>query len=824
MVARARARAPRRPSRRGSSSCTSRTPDARNAASASRTCSGRTARFAPARDRDLVLPRRLVDRDQRHARCARRPAPRRRSGRLRPRAARRAGCPRRDPRRPARSCARARPAALPRSPGSGPCRPRPPRARSRAASRPAARSAARARRRRRSGSPPRRCRARVFGRRAPPGKGRRLDRAQRRCEWLSTLPSSRSRCPSRSTRPSTTRCSTANARSRARACSCRTAGAGWSGSWSRTRPARRRARAGRCARVLQVLDDEPVLPAALLEVVLRAARDALCPPGIALAAAVPPGTAPRPGTRVALLPAGMRALERGELRGTLGERAVGARQARALREPSCARAFPRRCQRSARLERLGLVSRSAATDPPRVRARTERVYRRRAGARPRGRGAIARARAAPARAPAGARLRPRRPRVRAAALRALVEAGFVLCEERELVRFDPRRSAGRAEPPRPSSPRTRGQRSAEIATAIEARPLRAVPALRDHRQRQDRGLPARGRARARARDAARSCSCPRSRSPTSSSTASARASASGSRCCTAGSRRGERFDQWRLHPRGPRADRDRRALGGLRALHRSGSDRRSTRSTTRAYKSDEGFRYHARDVARLRAERAGCPLVLGSATPDVGTAWRSAHGELAAADPAGARGEPAAADGGDRRPGERERARGATPQHALAAAAPGAGRDARGRPAGDPVPEPARLRGATCTASPAASRCAANTATSRSSTTRATGRAGCDDPLEGELRCHYCGYREDPKSTLPERATAPKAACRASAPSASLEEVVATLPGRARRPARPRHLGTQGRAARHPGRLPPRRARRPGRHADGREGPRRPRT
>src|SRR5262245_55188280 len=34
-----------------------------------------------------------------------------------------------------------------------------------------------------------------------------------------------------------------------------------------------------------------------------------------------------------------------------------------------------------------------------------------------------------------------------------------------------------------------------------------------------------------------------------------------------------------------------------------------------AYKNEEGFRYHARDLARLRARAAGCPVVLGSAPP-----------------------------------------------------------------------------------------------------------------------------------------------------------------------------------------------------------------
>ncbi len=41
-----------------------------------------------------------------------------------------------------------------------------------------------------------------------------------------------------------------------------------------------------------------------------------------------------------------------------------------------------------------------------------------------------------------------------------------------------------------------------------------------------------------------------------------------------------------------------------------------------SYKQDEGVRYHGRDVAVVRAAKAGCPCVLGSATPSL-ESWRN---------------------------------------------------------------------------------------------------------------------------------------------------------------------------------------------------------
>ncbi len=47
-----------------------------------------------------------------------------------------------------------------------------------------------------------------------------------------------------------------------------------------------------------------------------------------------------------------------------------------------------------------------------------------------------------------------------------------------------------------------------------------------------------------------------------------------------------------------------------------------------AYKQESEPRYHARSLAEHLAVHAGCPLILGSATPSVETMWRSQHGTV----------------------------------------------------------------------------------------------------------------------------------------------------------------------------------------------------
>ncbi len=375
--------------------------------------------------------------------------------------------------------------------------------------------------------------------------------------------------------------------------------------------------------VLQVLDEEPVLPLELLEAVLRVARDALCPPGIALAAAIPPGTAARPGTKVTLLPAGMRALERGEVRGTLGK-VLWALGRRARSESEIRARFPAAVAALERLERLGFLSRQPGTDPPRVRSRSERVYRVPQGLdRALAEQALARAPKqlallqALGSAPAPARSTP--------ALRALVEAGFVICEEREVVRG----SASEPLVPTDEAPELTPHQTvalAEIASAIEAR--RAAQFLLY-------GITGSGKTEVYQRAAEVALRNGRSVivlvpeiSLTHQVVDRFRARF-GDRIAVlhSGLSAGERFDQWRLIREG----RVPIAIGARSAVFAPYTNLGLIvidEEHDGAYKSDEGFRYHARDIARVRAERAGCPLVLSSATPDVGTAWRSAHGEL----------------------------------------------------------------------------------------------------------------------------------------------------------------------------------------------------
>jgi primosomal protein N' (replication factor Y) len=494
--------------------------------------------------------------------------------------------------------------------------------------------------------------------------------------------------------------------------------------------------------VLQVLDEEPVLPAALLEAVLRAARDALCPPGIALAAAIPPGTAPRPGTKVALLPAGLRALERGEVRGTLGK-VLWALGRRARSENEIRARFPAAVAALERLERLGFLSRQPGTDPPRIRRRTERVYRVAPGLdRVHVEKALARAPKqlallqALGGAPAPARSTP--------SLRALVEAGYVLCEEREVLRGGP----GEPLMPTEDAPElTPHQKTAlgEIASAIETR--RSTQFLLY-------GITGSGKTEVYQRAAEVALRNGRSVivlvpeiSLTHQVVDRFRARFGDQVAVLhSGLSAGERFDQWRLIREG----RVPIAIGARSAVFAPYTDLGLVvidEEHDGAYKSDDGFHYHARDVARLRAERAGCPLVMGSATPDVGTAWRSAHGELqrlTLPERVASRPLPTVeiVDMADSSSRGAKKGMLSRPLRQALAETLAAGQQSilflnrRGFAA--------HVYCFGCGFALRCHHCDISLVYHASEGVRRV-----DDPLEGELRCHYCGYREEPKSSCP---------------------------------------------------------------------------
>ena len=381
--------------------------------------------------------------------------------------------------------------------------------------------------------------------------------------------------------------------------------------------------------VVRLVDAEPVVSPALIRILIDAAADAFCPVGLALACATPSGSAPRASAAFAATARGREALARGAVATPL----------RALLEwldtsprsrASIERRFPGSRAGLAALERDGLVS-SERIEAVGARAPTERLASLAPGT------ALDAALEGPlSRAPRQAallqELAARGPTVAselgadaAPALRALVARGLVRVEERPLAPSAPAPlDDGDAEP----LALTPEQQEAldSIGGAVRARRFERFLL---------HGVTGSGKTEVYLRAVAEALAAGRQAlvlvpEITLTHQLLARLTARfGARVAVLHSqlRPGERIAEWR------------RLLGGSTPI---GIGARSAlfaplddlgvvvidEEHEPAYKNEEGFRYHARDLASRRAAAAGCPLVLGSATPSLESRFAADRGAL----------------------------------------------------------------------------------------------------------------------------------------------------------------------------------------------------
>ena len=378
-----------------------------------------------------------------------------------------------------------------------------------------------------------------------------------------------------------------------------------------------------------VLDAEPALPPALLAAIREEAHAALCPLGIAVHAALPPGASPRAERSLALTPRGREALRSGAVRGAPAE--ALALLAGAPRSPAwLARKGVSPAQQAA-LERDGLLQRGLverrAVQPAQLRR-----------ARIAGGGSADAAAEALSRAPkqlalyheiAAAGAAGVAPETlcagdakRAALLRALVARGLVAIASSPAVLGEA--GGERAEP----HALTREQQRAHDAIAASLN-------ARRHESFLLHGVTGSGKTEIYLRLVADALALGRSAlvlvpeiTLTHQMVSRLRARFDGRVAVLhSGLTRGERIAQWSQLREGavPIAVGARSALfAPLRDVGVIVVDEEHDG----AYKSDEGFRYHARSLAARRARAEGCPLVLGSATPALETRFAAERGAL----------------------------------------------------------------------------------------------------------------------------------------------------------------------------------------------------
>jgi primosomal protein N' (replication factor Y) len=389
---------------------------------------------------------------------------------------------------------------------------------------------------------------------------------------------------------------------------------------------------GRLRPLQRVLDPEPVVSPSLIQILRDLAVEVFCPVGIALSAALPAGTAPRAQVRWALTPRGRAAVESGALRGPL--RAVAQRLLRGDAGPDALRRVdPRAADHLRTLARDGLALRreqdSAAPGPAHVRmARLADDLDAEALAAELEKRAPRQAAVLRLLAEAGALPTAevnRRVGGSGSALRALERGGRLKLEE---VPVTPDVLGTPLEPAGPPVQLTEDQ-AAALEPVIEAVRERRAETFLLH------GVTGSGKTEIYLRAVAEALRSGRQAivlvpeiTLTHQILARLRARfGDGLAVLHSGLRPRERWDQWTRLRRGSTPI----AVGARSALFAPLDDLGLVvidEEHDGAYKNDEGLRYHARDLAERRARVAGCPVLLGSATPSVETRYAADQGRM----------------------------------------------------------------------------------------------------------------------------------------------------------------------------------------------------
>jgi primosomal protein N' (replication factor Y) len=390
---------------------------------------------------------------------------------------------------------------------------------------------------------------------------------------------------------------------------------------------------GRLRSIERVVDSEPVLPASLITILVEEAKAVLCPLGIALAAAIPAGSAPRALRGTGLTPRGRDALRLGAATGDalrvlrLLEEGPLASQTLRHRAGAAATALPL-------LEKDRLVAPVVLERGPRVRAARVRMASVRPGVRveaicqaelTRAPRQAALLRELAASGPLATAVLAKRFKGAAGLLRSLEKRGLVGVETHPA--------------PLPSSAELGGEEVASLTLTEEQRiACGEIGSAVTGRRAETfllHGVTGSGKTEVYLRAVADSLRIGRQalvlvpEITLTHQILGRLRGRFGDRLAVlhSGLRPSERLAQWERLRRGqtPIAVGARSAL--FAPLEELGVIVIDEEHDT-AYKNQEGFRYHAHSLALRRARAASCPLVLGSATPALETRHAAERNQL----------------------------------------------------------------------------------------------------------------------------------------------------------------------------------------------------